>query len=55
MTVTQLAEPLFYISFHSIAITNDPNQLCFADLQNLKSLCSQGQQAIELLGEFVVN
>ena len=27
------------------------SQLCFADLQNWKSLCAEGQQAIELLGD----
>ena len=40
------------ISSHPLAIDNDLlNQLCFADLQNWTSLCSQGQQAIKLLGE----
>ena len=40
------------ISSHPSAIDNELlHQLCFADLQNWKSLCSQGQQAIELLGE----
>ena len=37
---------------HPSAIDNELlHQLCFADLQNWKSLCSQGQQAIKLLGE----
>ena len=40
------------ISSHPSAIDNElVIQLCFADLQNWKSLCSQGQQAIKLLGE----
>ena len=40
------------ISSHPSAIDNELlSQLSFADLQNWKSLCSQGQQAIELLGE----
>ena len=40
------------ISGHPSAIDNELlHQLCFADLKNWKSLCSQGQQAIKLLGE----
>lgn len=40
------------ISSHPLAVDNDLLcQICFADLQNWKSLCSQGQQAIKLLGE----
>ena len=40
------------ISSHPLAIDNEVLiQLCFTDLQNWTSLCSQGQQAIELLGE----
>ena len=40
------------ISSHPSAIDNELLiQLCFADLQNWKSFCSQGQQAIKLLGE----
>ena len=40
------------ISCHPSAIDNRLLfQLCFIDLQNWTSLCSQGQQAIELLGE----
>ena len=35
----------------SLQIDNELIQLCFADLQNWKSLCSQGEQAIKLLGE----
>ena len=40
------------ISSHPLAIDNELLiQLCFTDLQNWTSLCSQGQQAIKLLGE----
>ena len=40
------------ISSHPLAIDNELlMQLSFADLQNWTSLCSQGQQAIKLLGE----
>ena len=40
------------IASHPLAIDNELLfQLCFADLQNWTSLCSQGQMAIKLLGE----
>ena len=40
------------ISHHSLAVDNELlTELCLADLQNWKNLCSQGQQAIKLLGE----
>ena len=40
------------ISSHPLAIDNELLiQFCFADLQNWTSLCSQGKQAIKLLGE----
>ena len=51
---SELAETIILtsLSSHPSAIDNELLiQLCFADLQNWKSLCSQGQQAIKLLGE----
>ena len=43
---------LDHISSHPLATDNELLiQLCFADLQNWTSLCSQGQLAIKLLGE----
>jgi len=51
---SELAEHLAlkYHSGHPSAIDNELlSQLCFADLQNWKNLCLQGEQAIKLLGE----
>ena len=50
----ELAETviLTFLGSHQLAIDNELlRQLCYNDLQNWKNLCSQGQQAIELLGE----
>ena len=51
---SEIAETVIpsFLGSHPSAIDNELlHQLCFADLQNWKSLCSQGQQAIKLLGE----
>ena len=49
---SELAETviLTFLGSHQLAIDNELlHQLCYDDLQNWKNLCSQGQQAIELL------
>ena len=51
---SEIAETVIpsFLGSHPSAIDNELlHQLCFADLQNWNSLCSQGQQAIKLLGE----